>query len=115
MKGGYRQFFMPVSPMRTKRKLTPKCGKVFILILLGYLFLLYLQGVYTILCLNHEIRQVKADIAILADRNSKLRDQVDALKDPKYVEGAARERLGLVKPGETLFILTKPANKVTSP
>ena len=66
--------------MRTKRTLSSKYGKVFILLLIGYLFLLYLQGVYNILCLNHEIRQVKADIAILIGKNNRLRDEVDALR-----------------------------------
>ena len=41
-------------------------------------------------------------------RLDELRKEIDAAGTDEYVERAAREKLGLVKPGETLFIVTQP-------
>ena len=37
-------------------------------------------------------------------KNRELAVQVELLKIPKYIEKVAREELGLVKPGEVLFL-----------
>lgn len=45
----------------------------------------------------------------LADDNARLRREVDALRDdPRAIERAAREELGLVRPGEIVFSLEAP-------
>jgi hypothetical protein len=41
-------------------------------------------------------------------RLDELRKEIAAASTNEYVERAARERLGLVKPGETLYIVTQP-------
>jgi cell division protein FtsB len=57
----------------------------------------------------------------LSDRNRVLRAQVADLKTPEGVEKAARESLGLVRPGENVYVVMDPskdssrASTVTSP
>jgi cell division protein FtsB len=49
--------------------------------------------------LAREIEQLKSD-------NSRLADDIRALRqDPAAIERIAREELGLVRPGETVFII----------
>jgi cell division protein FtsB len=61
-------------------------------------------------------RKTHADIAMAIERlraeNARLRDEVRRLRfDPAAIEALARQQLGLIKPGEILFIIkdAKPA------
>ncbi|MBI5181411.1 MAG: septum formation initiator family protein [Nitrospirae bacterium] len=48
--------------------------------------------------------QLKEDISRLEDENRRFKKDAEALKsDPEYIEKLARERLGLVKEGETVY------------
>ena len=54
--------------------------------------------------LQAEIRQRQDKSRELADENVRLRREISALTgDPRAVERAAREELGLVKDGEVVF------------
>lgn len=47
--------------------------------------------------LNHEIEDLR-------QKNAELRNQIKSLRsDPHYIEQIAREQLGLVKDGETIY------------
>lgn len=48
---------------------------------------------------SESLRQLKADNARLADEARRIRN------DPQTLENAARQQLGLIKPGETLITL----------
>lgn len=48
----------------------------------------------------------KAQVTRLAHRNAVLDGRIEEAKTDKFVERAAR-RLGLVKPGERLFVVTE--------
>ena len=48
---------------------------------------------------SESLRQLKADNARLADEARRIRN------DPQALEAAARQQLGLIKPGETLITL----------
>jgi len=55
-----------------------------------------------------------AALARLRKENTDLREQVRRLReDPSAIESVAREQLGLIRPGEMLFILkdVKPAGR----
>ena len=41
----------------------------------------------------------------LAERNAKLEARIDRFTDPAYLEGLARACLGMVRPGETAFVM----------
>lgn len=63
----------------------------------GLLALLQARREYRLLELSLE--QARADNAELRDHARRLRE------DPKAIEEEARRELGLIKPGETLFII----------
>ena len=80
------------------------CVIVIIAFVLGALF-----GDRGILHLAEKKRRAHAleqDIARLETENRRLAAAIEALKtDPRAVEAIAREELGLVKPGETVFLI----------
>ncbi len=49
----------------------------------------------------HELQQKNE---ILLKENEDMEHEAKQLQDPKYIEGVAREELGLVKPGEAPYI-----------
>lgn len=47
-------------------------------------------------------------LSALKSTNEKLEKDLQRLNDDEYLEKAAREQLGLVRPGETSFIVERP-------
>ena len=55
---------------------------------------------------RRQYEEVAASLEALRRDNASLRDQVRRLnEDPSTIEGLAREELGLIRPGEVVFIL----------
>ncbi len=64
------------------------------------------RGLLAILRARHEGEQLSAIIARQRDENARLREQANRLRDdPTAIEEIARRELGLIKPGERVFIL----------
>lgn len=64
------------------------------------------SGYFAKLRLQEQVDQRMARVAVLARRNEVLEAQVRALKaDGLLVESKARSALGLVKPGETFYLI----------
>lgn len=73
-------------------------------------------GVFLILCWNffnnyREMQRLQQEINYMQEQidrtkaeNNMLRQELEKVDDDEYIEEIARERLGLVKPGETLLI-----------
>lgn len=65
---------------------------------------------YPVLRLNAAEQRQKArferELADVRKRNQDMRREVARLKTPQGVEKAARERIGLVKPGENVYVVT---------
>ena len=55
-----------------------------------------------------ELDEVKDEVAGLETQNERLREKVALLKTDAGVEEVAREKLGLVKPGELAFAVVPP-------
>ena len=55
---------------------------------------------------RRQYRDVAASLESLRRENSRLREHVRRLRDdPGAIESLAREQLGLIRPGEVLFII----------
>ena len=55
---------------------------------------------------RRQYREVAASLDSLRRENGRLRDTVRRLRDdPAAIESLAREQLGLIRPGEVLFII----------
>ncbi len=49
--------------------------------------------------------QLESEIKAFEIRNEQLESEIERLQSPDYVERVAREELGLVRPGEKLYII----------
>lgn len=62
--------------------------------------------------LQANLEQIEATNAQLEQKNTKLRRELELLADdPLALERAAREELGLVRPGEVIFRLEEEADE----
>jgi cell division protein FtsB len=64
------------------------------------------RGLLAMLRARHEYDELSATITRQRAENARLRDQARRLnEDPATIEEVARRELGLIKPGEKLFIV----------
>jgi cell division protein FtsB len=72
------------------------------------------KGLLTMLKARQQYRALEASIDASRAENARLREEARRLKeDPSAIEDLARRELGLIKPGEKLFIVKDvgPADK----
>ena len=76
---------------------------IFLLIFMNvcYIFISQQVKMYSI---NRQIEQMAQEENSVLSKNQKLKDEVNMSKSDSYIEKLARERLGLIKPGETPVI-----------
>jgi cell division protein FtsB len=53
---------------------------------------------------NKDLQGLTQQLNKLQDTQSSLKDQIEFAKSNDYKEKMARERMGLIKPGETVYI-----------
>lgn len=53
---------------------------------------------------NSEIEGLKMQVNSASEESERLKQEVENLNDPEYLERIARERLGLVRPNERVFV-----------
>jgi cell division protein FtsB len=72
------------------------------------------KGLLTMLKARQQFRALEASIGASRTENARLREEARRLKeDPSAIEELARRELGMIKPGEKLFIVKDvgPAGK----
>jgi cell division protein FtsL len=84
-----------------------KSSKWSVLVVIGFMiyFVYVLIGQQKVLyAKNVEMNNVQAKVAEEMSLNEDLKNQKEMLATDEYVEKVAREKLGMVKPGEKIFI-----------
>jgi len=70
------------------------------------------KGLLAMIQARQEFRALEQSLAEVRSENARLRDEARRLReDPAAVEDLARRELGLMKPGEKLFIIKDVAPK----
>ncbi|NLJ75505.1 MAG: septum formation initiator family protein [Firmicutes bacterium] len=91
---------------RKNRRIKPWMVICLVLVLwVGFHFLKNASQNYK---LKQDIITLQKEIEALELRGRQLEEEIANWQSPEYVERVAREELGLVKPGETVYILSKP-------
>jgi cell division protein FtsB len=54
---------------------------------------------------REHLSQLEQQAETLESRNALLEERIDRFNDPVYLEQLARECLGMVRPGETAFVM----------
>ena len=81
-------------------------GGLFLMSYFTYEFLFDTTGFMKYLNMKRTHGQIAEDIKTIEEENARLRKDIEAIKhDPATQEGLARDRLGMVKEGETVFLI----------
>ncbi|MBE3087941.1 MAG: septum formation initiator family protein [Chloroflexi bacterium] len=79
---------------------------LFLALVLGLDALVGDRGVFALMQARREHRALAAALAQVRAENARLREEARRLREePSAIEELARRNLGLIKPGETLFIV----------
>ncbi len=79
--------------------------RVIALLLIGALIWVFTSRTLEIRHLRRELRQLESEKAQIQKEIESLSERLRAIHDLKLVEYFARKELGMVKPGEELYIL----------
>jgi cell division protein FtsB len=102
----------PAEPPSQPRRKTVQILLLFVTLVLAIDGLVGEKGLLESIRTRRRHRELSASIERLRGENAQLREQVRRLlEDPSTIESLAREELGLIRPGELLFIVkdAKPA------
>ena len=95
----------PAAPKQRGRRLV-RYGLLFLGCLLFLDALVGEKGFVENLKARQKYEALERSLGRLKDENGRLRKEADLLrKDPETIEGIARKELGLMRPGEKLFII----------
>jgi cell division protein FtsB len=84
---------------------------VFVTVVLVVDALIGEKGLMQSMRARQEYLDTAASLETLRRNNAKLRDEMRRLnEDPATIESVAREQLGLIRPGEVVFILKDAKN-----
>lgn len=72
--------------------------------LLFYLLISFFTHFHKLYALQGDIKEIERQVEELKTKNEELRKQLKQVQSDSYIEQRAREKLGLVKPGETRIV-----------
>jgi len=84
-----------------------KSPKWMIFVLIGfiiYFIFVFFEQQKVLYAKNIEMNNIQAKIKEEMELNEELKKQKEMLATDEYIEKVAREKLGMVKPGERIFI-----------
>ena len=84
-------------------------------VVVGYFLLSAAQDTLLTHQLSQDEQSLRNDVAGLTSQRAELQAIRDYLLTDEYIEGVARRILGLVRPGETLFIVSSSAPPTPGP
>jgi len=90
-------------PGRPRRKLKRKALAATIGLCVVIAAILSLGQAYASWEANKELRTLESKLQDVKEENERLQEEMVLLQDMEYIEIKARERLGLVRPGEMIF------------
>lgn len=77
-----------------------KWKNLIILVLVGYIIFSFVRQEIAIKRIDSDITQKQTELDKLKEENKRLEEQVKSANSDEYIEKLARERLGMLKPGE---------------
>ncbi|MDD3652685.1 MAG: cell division protein FtsL [Desulfotomaculaceae bacterium] len=80
--------------------------------LLAYLAFSLSSQFSSLTAMQRDIQSIKQEVTTLKQKNENLRIELQQFQDDAYVEKAAREKLGLVRPGETRIVSVPEGTKL---
>ncbi|HVM35920.1 MAG TPA: septum formation initiator family protein [Actinomycetota bacterium] len=97
------------TPKRDVRSFVPQIV-VFVLVV-GLVGAMAIEPTRQLIEQRERIDEMASEAARIEALNAKLDRRIDRLKDPDFIEQRARAQVGLIRPGETTFVVMPPAKK----
>jgi len=91
--------------MAAKRKI--KVRHLLCLLFLIYVMFTLISQQFKISDLSRQNAELEAQKKVLLQEREELKKEITLLQTDEYIEGVARDELGLVKPGEYIIKATK--------
>jgi len=82
------------------------------LLLLGYLAITFSSQFSRLSVLQKNVDSIQQEVQELKQKNAALREELQMVQSDAYIEKTAREKLGLVKPGETRVVPVPPGTQL---
>ncbi len=83
-------------------------GVIVLLLILGLALAMAIGPTRQLLAQRRQIAAAADALRRLETSTQHYEKQVERLKDPDYLEAKAREQMGLIRPGETSYIVVPP-------
>jgi cell division protein FtsL len=93
------------SPISSSRKKKPALPWVFVGVLLVAVATAFVFRQAEVMAVQKTLAAMQTEIEQYTSLNESLAKQIEALKSDDYIEKAAREKLGLVMPGEVQYMV----------
>jgi cell division protein FtsB len=84
---------------------------VIVCLVIGLIGAMAIQPTRALLEQRRRIEGMTGDLRRMETLNAKLEDRIERLQDPDFIEQEAREKVGLVRQGETNYIVVPPTRK----
>jgi cell division protein FtsB len=84
---------------------------VVLLLVVGLIGAMALEPTRRLLEQRDRIAGMADDLREVKRMNRKLETRIERLQDPDFIEQRAREQLGLIKEGETTFVVMPPSRR----
>ncbi len=97
--------------MAKRRKFRLRLSSLILIVLVAWLGHTFGKGFIKHYRLRQEIAKLTYEIQAFERRNEKIREEIELHSSEEYIEQVAREELGLVKPGETRYIISEPLDE----
>jgi cell division protein DivIC len=100
-----KQFKRP----RKRWRITPRFLLFLLSLILIWIGVGFANRYLHIVLLQGKIVRVEREITAIKSRNEAIREQIEEMQSDAYIEKVAREKLGLIRPGETVYIPMRSA------
>jgi len=81
-------------------------------LLLVYLVISFCSQFSKLTVMQRDVRSIQQQVQEMQQKNAVLRDELRLAQSDAYIEKTAREKIGLVKPGETRVVTVAPGTEV---
>lgn len=89
-----------------------KFPSLMFILLLGYLAVSFSAQFSKLSNMQRDVLSIQQEVQDLKQRNTALRQELQAVQTDAYVEKTARDQLGLIKPGETRVLTVAPGTEL---
>lgn len=92
-------------PTRSRKELARKLSLLFFITCIMVALYLLLGQTISYLQVKRDLKNLKSAVESMEAENERLREEIILLQDKEYLEIQARKHLGMVRPGEIIFLV----------